>query len=48
MIDMVKQLDELVKTGKLRAWGVLNWDITRIEEAHRAAMAGGCRHVPRS
>ncbi len=41
MIEMVKQLDALIKTGKLRAWGVLNWDITRIEEAHQAAMAEG-------
>ena len=39
--DLVPALDELVRAGKIRAWGVLNWPPARIEEAHRFAVAEG-------
>jgi aryl-alcohol dehydrogenase-like predicted oxidoreductase len=35
--DMVKQMDNLIKTGKLRCWGILNWSVAQIEEAWQAA-----------
>jgi aryl-alcohol dehydrogenase-like predicted oxidoreductase len=39
--DMVKQMNELIKTGKLRAWGILNWPAAQIEEAWQSATKAG-------
>lgn len=39
--EMVKQMDDLIKTGKLRYWGVLNWSPAQIEEACRIAKTNG-------
>jgi aryl-alcohol dehydrogenase-like predicted oxidoreductase len=39
--EMVRQLDALVKTGKLRYWGVLNWPVEQIAQAHRIATHEG-------
>ncbi|HUM70535.1 MAG TPA: aldo/keto reductase [Chloroflexota bacterium] len=39
--DMVRQMDALIKTGKLRYWGVLNWPLTQIEEAWQVATSEG-------
>jgi aryl-alcohol dehydrogenase-like predicted oxidoreductase len=41
LIDLIKQLDDLIRSGKLRYWGVLNWPVEQIEEAHRIATAEG-------
>jgi aryl-alcohol dehydrogenase-like predicted oxidoreductase len=41
MTEMVKQLDGLIKSGKLRYWGVLNWPVEKIEEAYRVATTEG-------
>jgi len=41
MTEMVKQLDDLIKSGKLRYWGVLNWPVEKIEEAYKAATTEG-------
>jgi aryl-alcohol dehydrogenase-like predicted oxidoreductase len=41
LIDMIKQLDALIRSGKLRYWGVLNWPVEQIAEAHRLATAEG-------
>lgn len=38
-IDMLRQIDRLIASGKLRAWGVLNWPADKIEEACRLAIA---------
>jgi aryl-alcohol dehydrogenase-like predicted oxidoreductase len=35
--EMVKQMDDLIKTGKLRHWGILNWPVAQIEEAWQVA-----------
>jgi aryl-alcohol dehydrogenase-like predicted oxidoreductase len=37
--EMVLQLSALVKTGKLRHWGVLNWSAGEFAEAHEIAVA---------
>ena len=39
LVEMLKQIDRLIASGKLRAWGVLNWPAERIEEACRLAAA---------
>jgi aryl-alcohol dehydrogenase-like predicted oxidoreductase len=39
--EMVKQMDDLVKTGKVRYWGILNWPLEKIEAAYQTAMAEG-------
>lgn len=39
--EMVRQMDALIKTGKLRYWGVLNWPVAQIEEAWQTATAEG-------
>jgi aryl-alcohol dehydrogenase-like predicted oxidoreductase len=39
--DVVRQMDALIRTGKLRYWGVLNWPVTQIEEAWRVATSEG-------
>ena len=38
---MVKQMDDLIKTGKVRYWGILNWPLEKIEEAYQVATAEG-------
>src|SRR5262249_11603097 len=37
--DVVRQMHGLIQSGKLRAWGVLNWDMVQIGEAYRVAEA---------
>ena len=39
--DMVRQMDELIKSGKLRYWGILNWPAAQIEEAWQTATMAG-------
>lgn len=39
--ELVPALDGLVRAGKIRAWGVLNWPAALIAEAHRFAVAEG-------
>jgi len=39
--EMVRQMDDLIKTGKLRYWGILNWPVAQIEEAWQVATAEG-------
>jgi aryl-alcohol dehydrogenase-like predicted oxidoreductase len=41
MRDLVGQLDRLIASGKLRAWGVLNWDAAQIASAVSEARANG-------
>ncbi|MFZ0544590.1 MAG: aldo/keto reductase [Candidatus Promineifilaceae bacterium] len=36
--EMVRQMDALIKTGKLRQWGILNWSVGEIEEAWQVAV----------
>ena len=43
LIDMLRQIDKLIASGKLRAWGVLNWSAEKIEEACRLATIAGLR-----
>ena len=43
MLDLVRELDRLVASGKLRAWGVLNWPVEMIEEAVQVAAVNGLR-----
>jgi len=45
LIDMLKQIDRLIASGKLRAWGVLNWPAAKIEEACQLAIAASL-HPP--
>jgi aryl-alcohol dehydrogenase-like predicted oxidoreductase len=37
--EAVSQVGGLIRSGKLRAWGVLNWSTEQIGEAHREAVA---------
>jgi aryl-alcohol dehydrogenase-like predicted oxidoreductase len=37
--EVVRQVGGLMQSGKLRAWGVLNWSAAQIDEAHREALA---------
>ncbi|MCL4263345.1 MAG: aldo/keto reductase [Anaerolineae bacterium] len=39
--EMVRQMDALIKTGKLRYWGVLNWPLAQIEAAWQVASEEG-------
>jgi aryl-alcohol dehydrogenase-like predicted oxidoreductase len=41
MVELVKQMDDLVKTGKIRYWGVANWPVEKIEEAYQVATTAG-------
>jgi aryl-alcohol dehydrogenase-like predicted oxidoreductase len=41
MAEVVQQMDDLIKTGKIRTWGVVNWTTDKIEEAHQAASTAG-------
>ena len=43
LADMIRELDRLIATGKLRGWGVLNWSAEKIEEAVRVARSNGLR-----
>lgn len=35
--EVVSQMDALIRTGKLRYWGILNWSAEQIEEAWKVA-----------
>jgi aryl-alcohol dehydrogenase-like predicted oxidoreductase len=37
--EVVSQVGGLIESGKLRAWGVLNWSVAQIAEAHQNAVA---------
>jgi aryl-alcohol dehydrogenase-like predicted oxidoreductase len=39
MAEAVHQVGGLLQSGKLRAWGVLNWTPAQLAEAHREAVA---------
>jgi aryl-alcohol dehydrogenase-like predicted oxidoreductase len=39
--EVVQQMDDLIKTGKIRTWGVVNWTTDKIEEAYHAATTAG-------
>jgi len=39
--ELVQQMDDLVKTGKIRFWGVVNWSLDKIEAAYQKAIAAG-------
>jgi L-glyceraldehyde 3-phosphate reductase len=39
--ELVGTIGELLESGKLRAWGVLNWEPALVEEASRLAGAAG-------
>jgi L-glyceraldehyde 3-phosphate reductase len=41
LADAVEQIGGLIASGKLRAWGVLNWDAGEIAEAARIALEKG-------
>jgi len=43
LADMIGELDRLIRSGKLREWGVLNWPAAKIAEAGRVATANGLR-----
>jgi aryl-alcohol dehydrogenase-like predicted oxidoreductase len=43
MAEMIAALDRVIASGKLRAWGVLNWPAETLEEAVRVAKANGLR-----
>ena len=43
MSDLVRELDRVIATGKLRAWGVLNWSAEMLEEAVAVARANSWR-----
>jgi aryl-alcohol dehydrogenase-like predicted oxidoreductase len=43
LLDMIVELDRLITSGKLRAWGVLNWPVDAIAEAVREARTHGLR-----
>jgi aryl-alcohol dehydrogenase-like predicted oxidoreductase len=43
MVDLVRELDRLIASGKLRAWGVLNWPAEAIQEAVDVARQHGWR-----
>ncbi len=43
MLELVSALDRVIATGKLRAWGVLNWSAEKIEEAVHVAQTHGLR-----
>jgi aryl-alcohol dehydrogenase-like predicted oxidoreductase len=39
LAEAVRQVGGLIQSGKLRAWGVLNWSAAQIADAHREAIA---------
>lgn len=39
--EVVRQMDALIKTGKLRHWGILNWSPAQIAEAWQTAQQEG-------
>jgi aryl-alcohol dehydrogenase-like predicted oxidoreductase len=41
LVDLLGQLDNLIKSGKLRHWGVLNWPVEQLAQAHQIATAQG-------
>jgi aryl-alcohol dehydrogenase-like predicted oxidoreductase len=41
MAELMEQMNELVKTGKIRYWGVANWPVEQIEAAAQVAAAAG-------
>ncbi|MBI1878043.1 MAG: aldo/keto reductase [Chloroflexi bacterium] len=41
IVELVKQMDDLIKTGKIRYWGVVNWPVEKIEEAYNVATTEG-------
>jgi aryl-alcohol dehydrogenase-like predicted oxidoreductase len=41
--EMIPAIDRVIDSGKLRAWGVLNWSAGMIEEAVHIADQHGCR-----
>jgi L-glyceraldehyde 3-phosphate reductase len=41
LVDLVGLVGELLASGKLRAWGVLNWEPALVAEASRTASAEG-------
>jgi aryl-alcohol dehydrogenase-like predicted oxidoreductase len=43
MIEMIRHIDGLITSGKLRNWGVLNWPTEKIDEAFHVAKAEGLR-----
>lgn len=43
MIEMIRHIDGLITSGKLRNWGVLNWSTEKIDEAFHVAKAEGLR-----
>ena len=43
MVDLVRELDRLIASGKLRAWGVLNWSADAIQDAVDVARQHGWR-----
>ena len=43
MVEMIRQIDGLITSGKLRNWGVLNWPAEKLEEAVHVAKVEGLR-----
>jgi aryl-alcohol dehydrogenase-like predicted oxidoreductase len=41
VVEVVKQMDDLVKSGRIRYWGVANWPVEKIEEAYQVAATTG-------
>jgi aryl-alcohol dehydrogenase-like predicted oxidoreductase len=41
MVELVEQMDDLVKMGKIRYWGVANWPVEQIEAAYQVATSAG-------
>ncbi len=41
LADLLRQLDALIKTGKLRYWGVLNWPAEQLAQAYELAAREG-------
>jgi aryl-alcohol dehydrogenase-like predicted oxidoreductase len=41
LVDLLRQLNALIKTGKLRYWGVLNWPAELLVQAHELATREG-------
>jgi aryl-alcohol dehydrogenase-like predicted oxidoreductase len=41
LIDILKPMDNLIRAGKVRHWGVLNWPLELIVQAHQLARAEG-------
>ncbi|HEX9921358.1 MAG TPA: aldo/keto reductase [Anaerolineae bacterium] len=41
MAEVVQQMDDLIKAGKIKTWGVVNWTTDKIEEAYQAATTAG-------